>query len=152
MQLSTSDRNLLNLLQADASRTRNELAELAGMSSSTLWRKIQEFEASGLIRKRVALLDPDLAELSVCAFVFINLLNHAPETRADFEKFISRTPSIMESYSVTGAHDYTLITRQGSVEAFEHLLMNEILRHPSVSSVTSQFALRCQKYSTELPL
>ena len=150
--ISGPDRSLLRLLQADSGRPRQELAELVGMSPSTLWRKIQDFEAAGLIRKRVTLLDPDKAGLSVCVFVFINLVDHTKQTRSRFETFVDRTPQIMESYSVTGAHDHTLIIREGSVAAFERLLMEEILAHPSVASATSQLALRTQKYSTELPL
>ncbi len=152
MSFSASDKTFLNLLQKNAVIPKNELIEQAGMSGTTLWRKIQEFESNGLIRKRVTLLDPDIAGLSVCIFVSINLANYTPEARTSFEQFVERTPKIMECFSVTGSYDYTLIVREESVSSFERLLMHEILTHPSVASATSQIALKCQKYSTELPL
>ena len=53
--LSASDVTVLNLLQSDISLSRQELAEKAGLSPSTLWRRISELEVVGAIRKRVAL-------------------------------------------------------------------------------------------------
>ena len=59
-------RRLLELIQADGSLSLSELADRAGMSQSSAWRKIQELEASGVIRKRVTLLDPGKLDLKLC--------------------------------------------------------------------------------------
>ena len=113
---------------------------------------MKELEASGIIGKQVMLLDPEKAGFPVCVFVFIQIKDYSSKSRANFESFVRDTPEIMECFSVTGAHDYTLIIRTRSVSEFERLLMDAILRHPSVESASSQISLRQHKYTTELPL
>lgn len=150
--LTPSDRRLLTLLQQDAALGRQELADAAGLSATTVWRRITELQNSGVIRKRVALLDAARIGYRVCVFVFVNMAGHDRKTREDFEQFVADSPEVMECYSVTGAHDYTLIVRCRSVESYERLLMEKILAHRSVATATSQIALREHKYTTALPL
>lgn len=152
VSLTAADFKLLKLLQSDASATRQELADAAGMSLSTLWRRMSELEEIGAIHKRVVLLDPAGVGLPVCVLVSVNVAAHDRDTRTRFEDFVSDTPDIVESYSVTGTYDYMLIIRARDIAAFEEFLMNRILGHPSVASAYSQIALRQTKYSTELPL
>lgn len=152
VSLSETDVAVLRAIQEDASLTARELAEKLGMSTSTLWRRVNELEQVGAIEGRVALLNPDKVGLPVCVFVFINMVNHDKQTLTDFVRFVNDTASIMECFAVTGAHDYTLIIRANSVGAFEQMLMEQILPHASVASASSQIALRQHKYSTALPL
>ena len=51
MKLSRQDRRLLNELQRDATRNQGELAERVGMSRTSCWRRIRDFEKADL-RKR----------------------------------------------------------------------------------------------------
>lgn len=150
--LSPPDIRLLRLIQRDWSKSRQTLADAAGMSASTLWRRLTDLQRSGAIRKRVALLDPIIADLPVCVFLSVNLVNYDAATREAFETFVGITPEIMECFSVTGEFDYMLIVRSKSVIAFEQFLMERILGQKSVASASSQISLREHKYSTELPL
>ena len=152
IHLSVSDRAILNLLQSDLDLSRNELAARAGVSVTTFWRRVKELEEIGLIRKRVALIDPAKAGLEVCVFVFVNIVNYERRTREWFEGMVARHPWVMECYAVTGSHDYTLIVRCPSVADFEEFLVEEILPDKSVASATSQIALRQHKYETKFEL
>ena len=152
LRLAEGDLAVLRSIQSDASRTVRELAEALGMSPSTVSRRLAELEQIGAIERRVALLDPDKVGFPVCVFVQINLVNHARDTRRQFEALVLRTPEVLECFSVTGTHDYTLILRTHSVGEFEHILMERILAHDSVAQSSSQIALRQHKYTTSLPL
>lgn len=152
LRLTESDRSVLRAIQDDADATVRELAERLGMSPSTVSRRITELEQVGAIRRRVALLDPDKVGFPVCVFVFINLVDHSKETRRQFEALVTGTAEVLECFSVTGTHDYTLIIRTHSVGEFEHLLMDKLLADDSVAQASSQIALRQHKYSTALPL
>ncbi|MEO1423451.1 MAG: winged helix-turn-helix transcriptional regulator, partial [Pseudomonadota bacterium] len=79
--LPEQDREILRHLQRDATLSLRDLAERVGMSQSTVWRRIEALEATGLITGRVTLVDADRAGVSVCVFVQINLRDHNPETR-----------------------------------------------------------------------
>jgi len=152
LKLSLTDINVLKLVQRDWGVSRQVLAERAGMSVSTLWRRLNELEEKGAISKRVALLDPRVIGVPECIFLSVNLENHEKDTRTRFETFVARAPQILECFSITGGFDYMLIVRTKSVMDFESFLMEEILGHPSVASASSQISLRQLKYSTELPL
>jgi DNA-binding Lrp family transcriptional regulator len=152
LRLSHSDRAVLRAVQDDADATVRELAERLGMSPSTVSRRLSELEQVGAIQRRVALLDAERVGFPVCVFVAVNLVNHSQETRRQFESLIMSTPEVLECFSVTGTHDYTLILRTQSVGEFEHILMEKILADDSVAQASSQIALRQHKYSTALPL
>lgn len=152
LRLSEADRRILKVMQADGSLSRQELAERAGTSPSTLWRRVNELEEAQAIRKRVFLLDAEKVGWPICVFVSVNLVDHEPDTRQRFEQFVQDTPQIMECYSITGTFDYMMIIRAQSVSDFEAFLMEVILGHKSVSTASSQISLRQQKYATELPL
>lgn len=152
MTLNENDKRILRALQRDASLNRKNLAEDLSMSQSTIWRRINDFEKAGLIVSQVTLLDPRKVGANVCIFVSINVVSHEDKCRKAFEKFVMNAPQILECFSVTGAHDYTLIIRAESVDQFEIFLMNTILAHKSVATASSQVALRQHKYTTEIPL
>ncbi len=152
IRLTEADRSVLRAVQDDAGATVRELAERLNMSPSTVSRRLAELEDVGAIQRRVALLDADKVGFPVCVFVAVNLVDHAPETRTSFERLVHGTPEILECFSVTGTHDYTLIIRTHSVGEFEHILMEKILADDAVAQASSQIALRQHKYSTALPL
>lgn len=152
MELRENDKRILRALQKDANLSLKDLAETLSMSQTTVWRRINDFEKSGLIVSRVTLLDPHKVGTDVCIFVNVNVVSHDLECRRNFEDFVALSPFIVECFSVTGAHDYTLIVRTKSVEAFERFLMNTILAHKSVAAASSQIALKQHKYSTEIPI
>ena len=60
------DRKILALLQRDATLSLAEIAERVGLSSTPCWRRIQKLEQAGVIRRRVALLEPQALGLA-CA-------------------------------------------------------------------------------------
>lgn len=152
MELSDQERALLKALQADGAASLAELADRAGMATSTVWRKLQEFEAVGLLRGRVALLDPSKADVRLCVFATVRLADHAETSIAGFASVIRAHPQIMEAHAISGTADYMLKIRCQDVEAYEAFMTYTLLRSPFVKSVVSSFSLKELKYTTALPL
>ena len=50
--LDAIDRAILDELQRDASQNQSDLAETVGMSRTSCWRRIRDFEEAGLIERR----------------------------------------------------------------------------------------------------
>jgi Lrp/AsnC family transcriptional regulator len=152
MILNESHLRILRALQKNCALPLDQLAKAISISQSTLWRRIQELDADGVIVRRIAVLDPRRMGLTVCAFVNINLVSQSVQHRDDFQALVQETREITQCYSVTGPHDYCLIIWVRDIESYEELLMNKILSHPSVASASSNIVLRQQKYTTELPI
>ena len=72
--MDSVDRKILNLLQVDASQTVKQIAGQIPLSVTPCWKRIQKLEAQGLIRARVALLDPVQINANVTVFVTISFL------------------------------------------------------------------------------
>lgn len=152
MKLSRADRRLLNALQRDATRNQTELADIAGMSRTSCWRRIRDFEKSGLIQRQVALLDPKLAGFNIQVVLAVAMTEHTDENRQDFESHVAMLPEVTECFSVAGERDYVLHVVVRDMETYTELLNSQILKHPAVRSASSTFVLRTVKYTTMLEL
>ena len=150
--MNSQDIEILNHLQRDATMSHQALGEATGMSAATVWRRVQALEKAGIISRRVALVDPVKAGLTTTVLTAVRLVSHGAENRAAFERLVDTAPEILECYSVSGGHDYTLLIRVRDIEAYEHFLMNRLLAHAEVASAETSFVLRQIKYQTALPL
>ena len=147
-----SERKLLQLIQADGSLSLAELADKSGMSQSSAWRKVQELETSGVIRKRVTLLDPRKLDLKLCVIAHVTLEDHHEEAVASFAAVVQERPEIMECFALSGTFDYMLKIRARDVEDYDAFMTRYLMRNPHVRTVVSSFVLRELKFSTELPI
>lgn len=152
MKLSRSDRLLLNELQRDATRKQSELAELVGMSRTSCWRRIREFEQAGLIERQVVLLNPKVAGFNIQVLLLVAITEHTDENRRSFERHVSLLPEVTECFSVSGDRDYVLHVIVQDMDSYNEFLNTQILKHAAVRSASSTFVLRRVKYSTMLPL
>ena len=152
MKLSASDRRLLQALQSDVTQSQSDLAEEAGLSRTSCWRRIRDFEEAGLIRQKVALLDPKIAGFGIEVLLLVAMTEHTDENRRDFENHVRNLPEVLECFSVSGERDYMLQIIAADMDSYTDFLNTEILKHPAVRSASSTFVLKRVKYSTALPL
>jgi len=152
MKLTRADRRLLEELQRDATRNQAELAEIAGMSRTSCWRRIRDFEEAGLIQRQVALLNPKAVGLNIQVLLLVTMTEHTDENRQSFEHHVSLLPEVTECFSVSGDRDYQLHVVVEDMDSYNDFLNVQILRHAAVRSASSTFVLRRVKYSTALPV
>ncbi|MGB7268498.1 MAG: Lrp/AsnC family transcriptional regulator [Albidovulum sp.] len=152
MEFSDLEIKLLREIQADASLSLADLSSRIGMAQSTIWRKLQEFDAAGIVRARVALLDPARVGAKLCVIAQISLTDHSEASVAGFTALVRRLPEILECHSVSGQADYMLKLRIRDVEAYEAFMSQNLLRSPFVRAVVSSFVLKEIKSTTALAL
>ena len=152
IKLSDADKRLLAALQDDVTRSQADLAAEAGMSRTSCWRRVRELEDAGLIRGKVALLDPKLAGFSIEVLLFVAMTEHSDTNRLSFEQHVGRLPEVLECFSVSGERDYMLQVVAHDMDSYTEFLNTQVLPHPAVRSASSTFALKRVKYSTALPL
>ena len=152
MELSDQEKAILGEIQRDSSVALAELAERTGMAQSTAWRRLQELEKAGVIRARVALLDPAKVGAKLAVLAAIRLTDHSAASVDGFVRLVRSHPEILECHAVSGNSDYFIKVRVADVEAYEAFMTHNLLRSPFVQSVTSSFVLKEIKSTTELPL
>ncbi|NKB78087.1 MAG: winged helix-turn-helix transcriptional regulator [Gammaproteobacteria bacterium] len=145
------DRKILQCLQQDASLTIKEIAEKVHLSPTPCWKRIQRMEKNGIIRARVALLDPEKVDANVTVFIAIKTDQHNTAWSEKFAFEMSSIPEIMEVYRMSGEVDYLLRVAVSDIAAFD-ALYKTIIDRIDLSNVTSSFAIEQMKYTTALPI
>ena len=65
MKLDKFDREILRVMQKDATVSMAELSQYVGLSHTPCWRRVKRMEADGVIRQKVTLLDSKKLNLGV---------------------------------------------------------------------------------------
>jgi Lrp/AsnC family leucine-responsive transcriptional regulator len=151
--LDRYDRRILELLQSDGRLSNLELAEKIGLSPSPCLRRVRALEEAGVIRGYRAVLDAQKLGLTLTALVYIQMDRHTPERFAHFDAQVRALPGVLECLLITGQDaDYQLKVVAQDMQAFEHLLLDQITRIEGVSGVHSSFVLRRVVDHSSLPL
>ncbi|MDH3692669.1 MAG: Lrp/AsnC family transcriptional regulator [Gammaproteobacteria bacterium] len=150
--LSAADVELLAALQRDVTCSQVDLAAQAGMSRTSCWRRIREFEQSGLLHGKVGLVNPRLAGFGLQVLLHVTMTEHTDENRESFESHVRGLPEVTECFSVSGDRDYLLHVVAENMDTYTEFLNSQILHQTSVQSASSTFVLKRIKYTTELPL
>jgi Lrp/AsnC family transcriptional regulator len=145
------DRKLLHILQEDATLPVADMADRVGLSATPCWRRIQKLEQSGVIQRRVALLDPDRVGAALTVFVAIEAGEHSPDWLARFSAGVSAMPEVMEVYRMAGDIDYLLRVVVFDMTAFD-LFYKRLIAVAPLKNVTSRFAMERIRTTTALPL
>lgn len=149
--MDSLDKKILRLLQGDVTLSVADIAKRVGLSTTPCWRRIQKLEEDGVIRKRVALVDPASVNAGVTVFVSIRTSSHSIEWLKRFSEVISGFSEVVEFYRMSGDVDYLLrvvVPDIASYDAFYQRLIAKI----DIRDVSSAFAMEQIKYTTELPL
>jgi Lrp/AsnC family transcriptional regulator len=146
------DLKILAELQRDADQSMQELGDKVGLSHTPCWRRVKRLEEQGVIRRRVTLLNAEQLRVSVNVFVNVTLRRHQENALNRFEDAVLDIPEVVECYTVSGDTDFLLRVLVEDVTAYEHLLKRTLVHLPEVGNLSSTFALRQVKYTTELPL
>jgi len=145
------DKKILQILQKDCTAAISEVAEKVGLSTTPCWRRIQAMEKAGIIKKRVALADPEKLNVGLTIFVMIKTNQHNPNWLADFAKIAVDFPEIVEFYRMSGDVDYLLKVVVPDMKAYD-AFYKQLITKTDFSDISSSFAMEEIKYTTALPV
>lgn len=151
MQLDDYDIRLLRAIQVDADRTVQELADLVGLSPTPTARRLKRLAEVGIIRKNVALLDPEALGLHATLFIAVRTSQHDAEWLQRFAEGVRRMPEVVEFYRLSGDIDYLIKLCLPDVRAYDAVYKKLIAIAP-LSDVSASFAMEAIKNTTELPV
>jgi DNA-binding Lrp family transcriptional regulator len=145
------DKQILNLLQANAKLTMKELAESLGLTATPVFERIKRLERDGVIKGYVALVDPEKVGRGQTVFVNIRMPIYTAENVASFEKHISKLPQVLECYHLAGTIDYQLKVVVENIKEYDSFLL-AIAKIRMVNVDSSVIVLHQVKQETALPL
>jgi len=145
------DRKILRSLQEDSSRSLAELAEIAGLSPTPCWRRVQNLEKAGVIKGRVALLDAEKLNVGTTVFVRIKTSQHNYEWLEQFAKAVAEIEEVVEFYRMSGDIDYLLRVVVPDIAGYD-AVYKRLIKAADLADVSSSFAMEQIKSTTALPL
>jgi Lrp/AsnC family transcriptional regulator len=150
-KLDTIDHRILTILQQDATLSVDAISDAVSLSRNACWRRIKAMEGSGIIRARVALLDPIKIGCPLSALVLIRTDHHSDTWRRDFASAVAALPEITSAQRMTGDLDYVLMVRLADVVAYD-VFYKRLTSRISVSDISASFVMENIKDTTALPL
>ncbi|HRO82522.1 MAG TPA: Lrp/AsnC family transcriptional regulator [Alicycliphilus denitrificans] len=150
------DLQLLDLLQSDASLSNQALAERVHVSPPTCLRRVRRLQASGLIERQVALLQPDrLAALQghgLTAIVEVSLDRQGAEHLDAFEARAVADPAVQQCWRVSPGPDFVLVVHARDMPGYLALSQRLFTQDANVRNVKAFFATHRAKFETKLPV
>jgi Lrp/AsnC family transcriptional regulator len=149
--MDNKDRRILAELQNDAGQSIEELAAKIHLSRNACWRRIKALEERGIIRARVALLDPEKLNLGLTAFIAIRTAQHDQAWLDRFSAAVRDLPEITGAYRTTGETDYVLHAAVPDIAGYDRLYKRLIAKVP-LTDISAFFVMEKVKETTALPL
>jgi Lrp/AsnC family leucine-responsive transcriptional regulator len=150
--LDAIDRRLLDLLQTDASRTNQALAEAAGVSPATALRRVRRLVESGFIERQVALLAPRLFDEGLTALTEVSLDRQGAELLDAFEARALADPAVQQCYRVSPGPDFVLVAWVPDMSAWGAVVQRLFTQDANVRNVKTFFSVKRAKFEPRIAL
>ena len=145
------DRNILSLLQEDATLPLDEIARRLGASKTPVWNRIRKMREGGVIGPTTVILDPDALGLEACFFVLIRTSEHETEWQKRFLEPLRRRPEVLEAHRLAGEIDYILKVQVANARAYDDFYQ-ALISEVRIFNVTALLSMERIKSTTAYPV
>jgi len=149
--LDAIDHRLLALLQHDAARSNQALAEAAHVSPATALRRVRRLVEAGIIERQVAIVAPGkVGGLSVIAEITLD--RQGAEHVAAFEARAVAEAAVQQCYRVSPGPDLVLVLWLPDMAAYHALVQHLFTQDANVRNVKAFFATHRAKFAPTVTL
>lgn len=149
--LDKIDGKILTALQADAVQSLDQLGEKIGLSRNACWRRVKAMETSGVIKKRVALVDANKIGLGLMVFMQVRTNSHEPEWQHAFSNATNAISGILSVYRMTGDLDYLIRARVSDMADYDRLYQ-QLIKFLPIADISASFVMEEIKETTAIPI
>lgn len=146
------DIKILEYLQADAKITTKDLASRLALSPTPIYERIRKLERQGIIKRYVAILDPDVLDKSLVVFLNLTIKEHHMEARSQLLRKLTDLDEITELYHTSGTYDFVAKVRFSNVKEYKEFLVNKVASIENIADIESHIVLEEIKHSTRVNL
>lgn len=152
MQLDSTDKKLINLLQNDSKQTTKQLSLQLNLSVTAVYERIKKLENQKVIEKYVAIINKNKIEKSFLVFCHIKLVQHSKEYVTTFEREILKLTEVSECFHVSGDYDYILKIYVKNMDEYRNFMVTKLTAIKYIGSTHSIFAIEQVKNTTVINL
>lgn len=151
-ELDATDRRILRELQVEGTMRNDVLAERIALTAAPTLRRVRALEEAGVIRRYVALVDPERVGLGVRVRVEIRLASQTRDAIDAFSTSVSAMPDVVECMILFGEWDFQLTVVARDVEDYQRFVLDKLAKLPGIATYRSTLIMRVVKHTTVLPL
>src|ERR1700730_5225058 len=117
VDIDSTDRKILSILQGDGRIANVELAERIGLSPTSIGERLKRLQRDGFIEGYGARLNPHRLDWGLLVFVEVMLDKTTPDIFERFAKAVQTAPEVLECHMVAGGFDYLGQARVAGIAA-----------------------------------
>ncbi len=140
--LDATDIRILTAVQKHGQLSKTKLAEIANISATPCWARLDRLKAAGFIRGYHADIALDQITNFTEVIVTISLTHHRKADFDRFESFIRNLDEITECIATGGGMDYVIHTVSPSLASFQALMDNLLSAELGIDRYMTYIATR----------
>lgn len=152
MQVDDTDRRILRQLLADPDAAAADLADRAGVTSATLWRRLERLRAAGILRGRHARIDWRQLGWAVDVSLRFTLDKTAPRAFDDFLAAARLVPEVTEIQTFLGRVDVRLSVIARDMAHYQTIYRDKILTLPHIADIEALMLVSTVKDDGGIPI
>ena len=152
MQISDTDRRILRQLMAEPGLAMNDLAERAGVTAATAWRRLDKLRLAGVVKGQHAVIDWRALGWAVEVSLRFTLDKSNPRAFDEFLVAAREVPEVIEIQTFLGRVDLRLNLIARDMSHYQEIYRDRILRLPHIADIEALMLVSTIKDSASLPL
>lgn len=152
MELDKIDRAILNLLQADAHLTIQEIGQRISLSKTPVHERIKRLEREGVIARYVTVLDKKKIGHPLAVFCQISLDKQTADNFAGFDRAVLDLPEVLSCHLVSGTFDYLIQVIVSDMDAYNQFYRERLSVISGIVHISSFFVMTEVKNTTAIPV
>ena len=152
MQIDDTDRRILRQLLAEPGVATADLAERAGVTAATCWRRLEKLAEAGVLRGQHATIDWRALGWAVEVSLRFTLDKTNPRAFDEFLVAARDVPEVIEIQTFLGRVDVRLNVIARDMSHYQEVYRDRILTLPHISDIESLMLVSTIKETGSLPL
>lgn len=140
-KLDKVDLQILQTLQENSHLTTKELAARVSLSSTPVFERLKRLEASGYIKKYIAVLDAEKLNQGFIVFCKVKMTKLNKDIADDFMRVVRQMPQVTECYNISGSYDYLMKVHAPDMKYYRDFVLNALGRIEYLASIESVFVM-----------
>ncbi|MDW4548026.1 Lrp/AsnC family transcriptional regulator [Defluviimonas sp. D31] len=152
MQIDDTDRRILRQLLAEPGLATAELAERAGVTAATAWRRLERLTEAGILRGQHAVIDWRALGWAVEVSLRFTLDKTHPHAFDEFLAAARAVPEVIEIQTFLGRVDIRLNVIARDMGHYQEVYRERILTLPHIADIESLMLVSTIKETGSLAL
>ncbi len=150
--LDEYDKQIIHLLQEDATISNKALAAKINLAPSSCLMRVKALVNSGIIKKTIAIVDEKILGYQITAFLRVELKNINKASIDGFLNIVLQYEQVLQCYMITGGGQFLLKIIAKNLEDYRDFLINKLTSIENVGNVESSLVMNVEKNSDYIPV